>query len=1226
MQRVSNRLLASTIAALAVAAGIAPAASQAACPCTIWPSSATPGNPAFPDNSAIEVGVRFRSDTDGYIKGLRFYKGAQNTGTHIGTLWSNSGTKLASATFTNETASGWQQVNFAGPVPISANTTYVASYHTDTGFYAFDGNYFATSGVDNPPLHALKDGAPGPGPAGETGNGVYRYGASSFPDFTYNSANYWVDVVFDQTAADATPPQVTARTPAPGATGVAVSSAVTATFDEPVQAATIAMSLTGPSGAVAGSTSYDGPSQTATFTPAEPLAYSTTYTATVSGAKDAAGNTMSPVSWSFTTTAPPPPPPDAGTGGPILLVTSSGNPFGSFYAEILRAEGLNEFGVIDVSQLGASALAGRDVVVLAETPVTTSQVTALTDFVNAGGSLIAMRPDAKLAGLLGITKVTGTQADSYLAVNTSVEAAAGITAQTMQYHGTADRYTLNGATSVANLYSNASTATTDPAVTLTTVGANGGQAAAFTYDLARSAVYTRQGNPAWAGQERDGVTPIRSNDLFFGIGGPDWVDPNKRAIPQADEQQRLLANLIETMNRHRKPLPRFWYFPRSLKAVIIGTGDDHAGGGTAGRFDQYLANSPAGCSVADWTCPRFTSYIYTNTALSNKRAATYNNRGFEIGLHPDTGCSDFTDASLAQVFSTQLSQWRTKYKSLPSPVSNRTHCLVWSNWLGEPKTELANGIRLDANYYYYPASWVQNRPGYMTGSGIPMRFADTNGAGVNVFMAATVMTDESGQSYPFTPDALLDAALGPQGYYGAFTANFHTDGVGSFENDQTMASAQARGVPIIAARQMLTWLDGREASSFRNVAYSGGTLSFSIAVGAGATGLTAMVPTASADGQLASITRDGNPVSYRTETIKGLAYAIFSAVAGTYSARYAAAPVGGPTISALSSSTGEPRTPAIGWKTNRPATTEIAFSEAGTKLDRSVVVAEAARAHRLKLRQFKPGRTYRYRVRSRDEFGRVTVRPRPDAPPATYRVPARRTEPAEISLVRAVGLPDGTASVEWNTSRSATGSVRFGTTATALNDVRLESGAGTAHDIARGGLVPGRGYYYRVTSRTPSGTAESSRVFAFQMPRYGVADSRLAQFRMGRASGVVVAGRADGELRLAASRSSGTFVSRVMDSQQMVGWGRSLWDAEVPAGTNLKVQVRSGSMSAPDASWTRWIDVAGNDASLPSGVKDSRYLQYRVRLTGSRAASPVVRSVGFTSTGVVLRHPEEGRG
>ena len=108
--------------------------------------------------------------------------------------------------------------------------------------------------------------------------------------------------------------------------------------------------------------------------------------------------------------------------------------------------------------------------------------------------------------------------------------------------GPADLYTLSGASSVATLYSTASTSTTSPAVTLANAGS--GQAAAFTYDLARSIVYTRQGNPAWSGQARDGQSgPIRPDDLYFGAASfdpqPDWVDLSKVAIPQADEQQRL---------------------------------------------------------------------------------------------------------------------------------------------------------------------------------------------------------------------------------------------------------------------------------------------------------------------------------------------------------------------------------------------------------------------------------------------------------------------------------------------------------------------------------------------------------------------------------------------------------------------------------------------------------------------------------------------------------------
>ncbi len=133
---------------------------------------------------------------NGYITGIRFYKGSMNTGTHVGSLWSSAGTLLARATFTNETASGWQQVTFATPVSITANTTYVASYHTNVGHYAGDNNYFATTGVTNGPLSALATGVSG-------GNGVYRAGATSvFPNQTWLSSNYWVDVVFATNSAN----------------------------------------------------------------------------------------------------------------------------------------------------------------------------------------------------------------------------------------------------------------------------------------------------------------------------------------------------------------------------------------------------------------------------------------------------------------------------------------------------------------------------------------------------------------------------------------------------------------------------------------------------------------------------------------------------------------------------------------------------------------------------------------------------------------------------------------------------------------------------------------------------------------------------------------------------------------------------------------------------------------------------------------------------------------
>jgi len=136
--------------------------------------------------------MKFRSDAAGFITGVRFYKSEPNTGTHVGHLWTSAGALLGTATFTGETASGWQQVNFPTGIAITANTTYIVSYSAPVGHYSDNGSFFAAS-VDNPPLHALANGTDGP-------NGVYIYSIGAFPNQTYNSTNYWVDPVFNLTA------------------------------------------------------------------------------------------------------------------------------------------------------------------------------------------------------------------------------------------------------------------------------------------------------------------------------------------------------------------------------------------------------------------------------------------------------------------------------------------------------------------------------------------------------------------------------------------------------------------------------------------------------------------------------------------------------------------------------------------------------------------------------------------------------------------------------------------------------------------------------------------------------------------------------------------------------------------------------------------------------------------------------------------------------------------
>jgi hypothetical protein len=596
-------------------------------------------------------------------------------------------------------------------------------------------------------------------------------------------------------------------------------------------------------------------------------------------------------------------------GGPILVVTSSADRFGGYYPEILRAEGLNEFATADIAAVTPERLAAHRVVVLAAMTLTDAQATVLGDWVHTGGDLIAMRPDDELAGLLGLGATSGTLGDGYLAVDTATAPGTGITGATMQFHGSADRHVLAGARSVATLYSDATTATADPAVTLRNVGA--GQAAAFTYDLARSVVYTRQGNPAWAGQDRDGTldqgsSTIRSDDLFFGGNGiPDWVDLGKVAVPQADEQQRLLANLITQMSAERMPLPRLWYFPHGHKAAVVLTGDDHGGNNTREVFDGLDALSPAGCSVADWTCLRGTSYVFPTVGLTDGQLAGFVAKGFEVALHLKVGgpgdCNNFTSlAALNADLSTQLGSFAARWPSAPASTTIRTHCVVWSDWDSQPLADQAHGIRLNTDYYYWPGTWTGDRPGMFTGSGIPMRFADRVGDTIDVFQAPTQIPDESqlqggdaGLNIARAITSLLDNAQGANGYYGAFTVNMHTDfdDAHSAGRVAIVDAALARHVPVISARQLLTWLDGRDGSSFQDLAFGDdGRLTFGIARGAGSTGLEAMLPVRGGGGELRGLTRDGQPVATTARTVKGIDYLVFDAVAGQYEAAYAPPP------------------------------------------------------------------------------------------------------------------------------------------------------------------------------------------------------------------------------------------------------------------------------------------------------------------------------------------------
>ena len=264
-------------------------------------------------------------------------------------------------------------------------------------------------------------------------------------------------------------------------------------------------------------------------------------------------------------------------------------------------------------------------------------------------------------------------------------------------------------------------------------------------------------------------------------------------------------------------------------------------------------------------------------------------RDLRFGSHLNTDCADYTSSSLDAFFTTQMGQFIAKYPSLPAQTTHRIHCIAWSDYSTPASVSRAHGIRLDTSYYYWPSAWVADQPGFFTGSGMPMRFATTNGAIMDIYQATTQMTDESGQRYPHTVDTLLDGALGAEGFYGAFVANMHTDVYPEPEADAIFSSAMSRGVPIISAQQLLTWVDARNGPSFSSIAWdsSRNQETFSVQARPGATGLQAMLPVPGGY-KVGGVLSNGIAITYYYASVKGFQYVMFETGTGNYVVSFAA--------------------------------------------------------------------------------------------------------------------------------------------------------------------------------------------------------------------------------------------------------------------------------------------------------------------------------------------------
>ncbi len=598
----------------------------------------------------------------------------------------------------------------------------------------------------------------------------------------------------------------------------------------------------------------------------------------------------------------------------VLYDPASANPFGTYLQEILNAEGVKDYEVRPLADLDGALLTGRRAVLLGEATPNAAHIAALDNFVSGGGGLIAMRPVAGLDPILGVTQQTGTTSEGYLRI-TDPTLGAGLYADTMQFHGTAGHYALAGATEVARLYTDRATATSYPAVTLHTYGA--GKAALFAYDLARSVVLTRQGNPANANVDADGDGVFRTIDLFFG-----WIDLERTSVPQADLQQRLLVRLLE--GALAQPLPRLWYFPKAAPTVHVATADAHANPdsyyqteidaleqhGATGTFYLSPASSPSTANVEGWRA-----------------------RGFDFGPHPNVDCGYECG------FDNALSWLNTTYGITARTA--RTHQVRWSGWADAAAVEARKGIAMDFNFYQW-GPWLTASDGralgYLTGGGQPLRFADAAGTILPVYQQHTALVDEElapgiGLAGLTLDQALaasrkvIDASVG--GYHTPIATQYHVDyfypdvstwGLG------TVDYALQQGALSLHSDSWLTFVQQRAATTIANTSWASNTLSFDVS--AGGPDQTLLIPVQFGGNVLSSLRINGTSTTYGTMVVNGTSFAVVATATGSYAAAYS------PDTTAPTVTGQDPAPDATGVPTTTPI--RVTFSEA---MDRTATQA-----------------------------------------------------------------------------------------------------------------------------------------------------------------------------------------------------------------------------------------------------------------------------------------------
>lgn len=501
----------------------------------------------------------------------------------------------------------------------------------------------------------------------------------------------------------------------------------------------------------------------------------------------------------------------------MRILVPSGRPSdGSAYlAEILHAFGFCFAERCSLADALRSAKPTRDVILL---PAGTEH-SGIESFLQAGGSVVAIRPDEPLERLAGLHRRSEQQGPARLRLTHAI--CRGARGESLWTLGPATAYVNQPGPQVAGyLYRPGEADSESPGIIEHVIGT--GRLVIYAYDPMICIARMRQGHPDRAGLFPPGERKPRS--LYLHEPNP---PPDTLWRPTADLHCMTLCEIVRRLLNRYAPVPMLWHLPNSSPSILLFSGDED--GGTQEANERQMRDlESVGGAMNLYIFPEYSS-------ITPGLIDAFTQRGHAISVHPNlTPC---LEKPLAEQINRAEQQVRLFQDMFKLPVLTvRNHNYSWPGYLDIPELWQRLGIGLDANTcaFLYRQS-PDGGPYANVHSAMPLCYVRPDGSLIDVYQQATHINDDiwfhptvphslkySVKQFDLIARRIIDDSV--RFFHSPICANFHPCNYVDFSGDHgrvLMRRACERGLPIWSLDRWYNWWRARASWRMKRYEWNG---------------------------------------------------------------------------------------------------------------------------------------------------------------------------------------------------------------------------------------------------------------------------------------------------------------------------------------------------------------------------------------------------------------------